>query len=64
MRYEVIQDFKDMQDKYKVYKKGDSYPKPANKKISEERIKELSTSKNRQKRPVIQKVEEENEEQE
>lgn len=58
LKYEVLHDFRDLQDKEKIYRKGDTYPKPANKKISDERIEELSTSKNRLKKPLIKEVEE------
>ena len=34
-KYIVVQDFKDLEDKNKVYSKGDVYPNPANKKIEE-----------------------------
>lgn len=56
-KYEAIQDFKDLQDGGKVYLVGDSYPKPANKKIKKERIEELLSSDNKQGRPVIKEVE-------
>lgn len=59
VRYEVIEDFKDLQDKNKVYFKGDTYPKPANKNIPDERIEELLSPDNKRKRPVIQLIESE-----
>ncbi|MCM3169020.1 hypothetical protein M3617_19800 [Peribacillus frigoritolerans] len=43
--YQAIQDFKDLQDKRKVYRKGDTFPKPANKKVEDERLEELLSSK-------------------
>jgi len=61
MKYNVIRDFKDLKDKNKIYKRGDSYPKPANKKVSDERIKQLTTKNNKQGRPVIEAIEEEQE---
>ncbi len=37
-KYEVLHKFIDLEDKNKVYNVGDIYPKPAKKKISDERI--------------------------
>lgn len=54
----VIEDFTDLQDKEKVYRKGDVYPNPANKNISKERIKELTSSDNNIGRPVIEESKE------
>lgn len=64
-KYIVLHDFKDLQDvdkktnKNKKYKAGDTYPDPANKKISKERIEQLTSADNNQERPVIQEVVEE-----
>jgi hypothetical protein len=55
-KYEVLIKFKDGQDGGKLYKKGDRYPKPANKKIEDERIKELLSSNNKIGKPVIKEV--------
>ncbi|UII58120.1 hypothetical protein LS684_21090 (plasmid) [Cytobacillus spongiae] len=55
-KYQVIQDFKDLQDNGKIYRKEDSFPKPANKKVDEDRLEELLSSENNQKRPVIKEV--------
>lgn len=60
-KYEVIHDFKDLQDKNKIYRAGDIYPNPANKKIKKERIKELSSDKNRQRKPLIKEIKEKQE---
>lgn len=57
-KYIVVRDFKDLQDKNKVYAKGDTYPNPANKKVDSKRVEELLSSKNKQGRPVIKEVEE------
>lgn len=58
--YVVVSDFKDLQDKNKIYHEGDVYPKPANKKVSDERLKELMTKKSqRTGKPFIKKVEDE-----
>ncbi|OVE34793.1 hypothetical protein CCZ20_24390 [Priestia aryabhattai] len=56
-KFEVIEDFKDLQDKDKIYRKGDSYPYPANKKVDDERLEELSSKRNKQGRPVIKEKE-------
>ncbi|WP_394356345.1 hypothetical protein [Staphylococcus delphini] len=56
-KYEVLKTFKDLQDNDKLYKKGNKFPRPANKKIDEERILELSSSDNRQRKPLIKKIE-------
>ena len=37
-KYEVLHKFIDLEDKNKVYNAGDTYPKPANKKVSHDRI--------------------------
>lgn len=56
MRFEVIENFIDSQDKRKKYKVGDSYPNPANKKISEERLAILLSADNKIGRPVIREI--------
>lgn len=45
--YVVVHDFKDLQDKNKIYRAGDVYPSPANKKISDKRLNELKSKSNR-----------------
>ena len=45
-KYEVLHKFIDLEDKNKIYNAGDTYPKPANKKVSHDRILDLSTSDN------------------
>lgn len=57
-KYVVLHDFTDLQDKNKIYRKGDVFPKPANKKVTKKRIEELSGNKNKRKIPLIKKVEE------
>lgn len=57
-KYEVIHDFKDLQDKNKVYAKGDIFPNPANKKVKAERIKELSSAENKIGKPLIKEIKE------
>ena len=62
-KYVVIHDFTDLQDstkgKNKVYRSGDSYPTPANKKITDERIAQLSGKNNRLGVALISEVKEE-----
>lgn len=58
VKYEVIKDFTDLQDKNKVYIAKDSFPNPANKKISDERIQELLSHDNKQGVPVIAVIKE------
>ncbi len=57
-KYEVLQKFVDLQDKKKVYNVGDSFPKPANKKVTEERINELSSENNKRGKALIKEIEE------
>ncbi len=59
--YRVIKYFTDLQDNDHEYNVGDIYPHNK-KKVSASRIKELSTDKNRQGVPLIEKVEEPTEE--
>lgn len=54
--YEVIHFFTDLQDFDHPYNVGDAFPR-AGLEVSEERLKELSSSQNLQKRPLIKKVE-------
>jgi hypothetical protein len=56
-KYEAIINFKDGQDNGKLYKKGERYPKPANKKLEDERIEELLSSNNKVGKPVIKVIE-------
>ena len=55
--YEVIVDFTDLQDNNYRYHAGDKFPRKGFK-VSEERIEELATNKNRRRIPMIVKVEE------
>ncbi|MGG0792393.1 hypothetical protein ABE132_27740 [Peribacillus simplex] len=54
--YQAIVDFKDLQDKGKIYRKGDAFPKPGNKKVEEERLEELLSSENMLGKPVIKEI--------
>lgn len=63
-KYEVIESFRDSKDKNKLYQVGDSYPKPANKKVSKARIDSLSSKDNKIGKPFIKEVAEEKQEQE
>ncbi len=55
--YEVIHFFTDLQDDNYPYNAGDIFPHNGLK-VSEERLKELSSNNNRQKKPLIRLAEE------
>lgn len=55
--YKVIAYFEDLQDNRHAYNVGDEYPRNGIE-ATDERIKELATAQNRQKKPLIKKVEE------
>lgn len=55
--YKVIAYFEDLQDKRYAYNVGDEYPRNGVE-ATKERIKELATTQNRRKIPLIKKVEE------
>lgn len=55
MSYKVIERFKDLQDKNRVYEIGDKFP-ATKRKVSEERLKELSGNSNKLGKPVIEEV--------
>lgn len=55
--YRVIEYFEDLQDNGQPYNVGDVFPK-GDKKVTEERLNELATDKNRRRIPLIKKVEE------
>lgn len=55
--YKVIKYFTDLQDDDYEYHEGDVYPRDG-KKVSEERLTELSTNTNRQGTPLIERVQE------
>lgn len=57
MAYKVIKAFLDMQDNNYSYDVGDEYPRK-NLSVLPSRIKELSSSDNRQGRPLIEEIEE------
>ena len=54
-QYKVIKNFTDLQDKNHKYVAGDTYPRNGLT-VSDERIEELSTGKNRRGTPMIEKV--------
>ena len=58
MSYKVIHFFTDLQDFNHAYRVGDIFPRTGVK-VSDSRIAELASSKNKQGKPLIQKVEEE-----
>ena len=51
-KYTVIETFTDLQDNNHRYLPGDNFPREGLK-VSEARLKELSTDKNRRQRPMI-----------
>lgn len=55
MRWRVISFFIDLQDGEHPYNVGDTFPREG-RTVSEERIKELSTSQNKRKMPLIELV--------
>lgn len=56
MEYEVIHFFTDLQDSGHPYKPGDKFPRDGIT-VNESRLRELSGSGNRQKKPLIRKTE-------
>ena len=57
MGYKVIHYFEDLQDFNHPYRVGDVFPR-LGMNVSEARLKQLSTANNRQKKPLIELVEE------
>lgn len=57
MKYEVISYFTDLRDYDHAYNVGDEFPRQGVT-VSEERIAELSSGRNKQRRPLIKAVEE------
>ena len=53
--YRVIEYFEDLQDNRQPYNVGDVFPK-GNKKVTEERLNELATDKNRRHIPLIEEI--------
>lgn len=60
MGYVVIHYFTDLKDKNHPYNEGDTFPRDGVS-VSEERLFELSTDRNKQKKPLIRFVEEKEE---
>ncbi|SDX65218.1 hypothetical protein [Salimicrobium album] len=56
-KYKVVAGFRD-KETGKAYVENDTFPRPANKKVSAERIKELSSENNNAKKVLIKKVKE------
>lgn len=54
--YRVIVEFADLQDNNHVYRVGDKYPR-TRRKVARNRIEELSSSKNKIGKPLIEKEE-------
>lgn len=57
MSYKVIHYFTDLQDFNHPYKVGETFPR-LGLKVSNERLEELASSKNKQGKPLVEKVEE------
>ena len=57
MSYKVIHYFTDLQDFNHPYKVGDTFPR-LGLKVSNERLEELASNKNKQGKPLIEKAEE------
>lgn len=55
MQYRVIKMFTDLQDKEYAYRVGDTYPRKGLS-PTDERIAELSSSRNRQGKPLIEAI--------
>lgn len=55
-KYEVLASFTDLKDNNKKYVKGNVYPSPVNKRVSKARIKELSSTKNKQGKKLIEEM--------
>ena len=55
--YKVIEYFEDLQDNSFAYNAGDKYPRKGIE-VTDKRIKELATTQNRRKIPLIKKAEE------
>ena len=55
MKYEVIEDFTDLQDANHIYRTGDSFPRAG--KVRKVRINELLSDKNKRGIPLIKQVE-------
>ena len=56
MKYVATCKFRDLQDKGRIYEKGDTYPRRGLKK-DESRIKELATNANKSGKPLIKAAE-------
>ena len=54
--YRVIKRFVDLQDGSHLYEVGEPFPR-SGKEVSEARLTELATANNRQKMPLIEKIE-------
>lgn len=60
-KFKVLHRFIDLQGKNRAYEEGDIFPKPANKKLTDERIEELTTNKNKRGKALIEEIKEEQE---
>ena len=53
--YKVVKEFYDINDNNQLYREGDTYPRDGAD-VSNERIKELSTSENATRTPLIEEI--------
>lgn len=53
--YRVIHQFADLQDNNHIYNPGDKFPRASKKRVSNARLEELSTDKNKIGVPLIEK---------
>ena len=53
--YRVVEDFADLKDHEHIYRAGETYPRP-DVEVSEERVRELLTGRNRLGRPLIEET--------
>lgn len=60
--YKVLYQFADLQDHEHVYRVGDVYPHSVDVEVSDERLEELTTARNRIGVPLIGQAEEQKEE--
>jgi len=57
LKYVVVHDFKDLNDGGVIYIKGDPYPREENKHVSQDRIDELLSNKNKIGKQLIREQE-------
>ena len=55
--YKVVHNFRDLQDRGRLYKVGEPFPRPG-KTVTQERLSALESGNNKAKRKLIEKIEE------